>query len=854
MWRAAWKSVLGHKSRFLLSTLAVVFGVAFMVGALTFTSMISRVFEGISKGAIADVQVAAAGSFDGDLMARPPNDLRALTDDDLASFRQVEGVAEVVGVLRSMSVYPLDAEGQVTVIGRAPGLGFNHFDAPAFNYQPGIVVQAGHEPRTDDEVNIDPNTFARLGLELGDEIDIATPSGTVTKRLVGTASWGAGNGAGAMYTFFTTAEAQRLLLPSGTVGYHMAWVTTDSGADRVEIAEALNEFVPAGYHAYDGEHVAETLATFVDLGMTFINTFLMVFAVIGLVVAVFLIVNTFSILVTQRTRELALFRALGASKGQVGASVLFEAFVIGLIGGALGVLAGVGLAFGISSLLVLVGVDLSEIAPIPQVKTVAAALGVSVLVTMASAWLPAHRAGKIAPVAAIIGQHERPRNSFGRLEFGASVLALPGVAGMLAGVFHLERRQALVVGIGALLCLIAMTRLAPLIGRPLIWILGRVFRVGFGIEGKLADLNTMRQPRRTAATATALMIGLTMVTALSVLGSSAAISIDSLIRDSMRSDFDIGSVGFESLPGGLDEEVAAVPGVGEVVIVRNVMTSNLDGELQMLFSYEPRFFNARVLQTIEAGEVFGNEVGQVIVEHGFAADKGLEVGDSYQLLNPVTRAPIELSVTGIFSTPKGVSFGSINTNLETAAQMGNKYAIDQLGVLLAPDADPAQVKQGLLDVVGQYPMLKVLDREEYADQQTGMINQIFNLIYALLGLAIIIAILGIVNTLVLTTLERTRELGLLRAIGMQRYQLRVMVVLESVAISVLGAVLGILLGVGFGSALQRVLADDGLRILVVDWPQYAIFLSIAVGLGVIAAIWPAHRAARMTILDAIARE
>ncbi|GAA2180290.1 ABC transporter permease [Brooklawnia cerclae] len=853
MWKAAWKSVLGHPARFILSILAVVLGIAFMVGALTFTGMIQQSFDSITRGTIADVDISPEGTYDTETTVGTTAQPAPLTEADLDAVRAVDGVESAEGVISTMGVYPLDASGHVTTTGGAPSIGSTWLDAPAFGHQPGIVLKSGSAPSADDEVAIDPVTFDGLGLSLGDEVELATEQGIITKTVVGTATWGSGGTIGAQYTFFTTAEAQRLFL-DGQDGFQQGWVTVDEGADRAAVAEAVDAVLPDGYAATDGQVVADQVAGYIQTAMGFINTFLLVFAGIGLVVAVFLIANTFSILVAQRGRELALFRALGASRRQVGRSVLFEAFVIGLAGSLLGIVVGALLAWGISAAMSAYGMDMSGTRPIPSIAAVVAAMVVGVSVTMVSAWLPSRRAGRIPPVAAMTGQLQQQTTRFGKAEVVAVVLTVIGLGAIVVGTEVLEENQAYVVGVGAVLMLVGVAGLAPLIGRPLTWLLGRLFRVLFHQTGKLADLNTVRQPRRTAATASALMIGLALVTALSVLGSSASESMERVVRDGVRSDFQISSVGYDGIPSKVADLAADVPGVSHVTVVREGYTQTEDGGYVSILGYAPEDFNRLAAQEIVDGRMFTTAVDEAIITQDMADEDSLGVGDSLEIPNLATGQSVTFDIVGVFSTPDGIGFGSINTNVQTMESLGMADTISDMAIEMDPGADRATVHEGLDDAVAEFPTVTVLDKEEYVDQQTAQIDSMLNMVYALLALAIVIAVLGIINTLVLSTIERTRELGLLRAVGMKRGQIRLMVTLESVSIAVLGATLGMILGLIFGTALQRVLADSGLTSLVIPMSRLVAFLAASVVVGILAAVWPAQRAAGLKILDAIAHE
>lgn len=851
MLKAAWKSLLGHKLRLLLSTLAVVLGIAFLAGSLVFTGMLRGSVEGLTKGTVADVNVTVEGAYDAEQTSRARVQPEPLTPSDIDRIAAVDGVAGVVGTITTTTAFPLDQDGRVTNAGMAPGIGSNWIPLPAFDGQPGVVLKSGHEPQADDQVVVDPNTLTKSGLAVGDQVEIAVLDGTVTKTIVGTASWGTGGSMGASYVFFTDAEAQRLFL-DGVDGYQTGWVHTADGADRAAVAAAIDDVLPDGYQAYTGEQAAATMETFVSTGLSFMNTFFAIFAAVALIVASFLIVNTFAMLVAQRARELALYRALGASRAQVRNLVLVEAVVIGLVGGIGGLLLGMALAAGIGAVMTRLGMDLGGAIPAPDAPTIATAIVVAVSVTVISALRPAIRAGSVPPVAAMTGAASTAATDSRVRQVVTLLATLLGAAGLLLGSFAPVPEPMWFIGIGALVTLLGVTGLTATIGRPLLLALGALYRRLFGQVGHLARLNTLRQPRRTAATASALMIGLTLVTTLAILGSSTSTSMNRLITDSLRGDFIVTSRSFEGVPASVVDDLRTVSGVAEVRETRRVAVPSGDETLGLV-GMEPSSFDQIVATTLVSGRIMAAP-DEIMLAEQWAADNGHGLGDVISVTNPLTQTPTELHVVGIFTNPEGITVGNIYTTIETEEQFTPNRNADNVNITLAPGADRDTVRTALDDVLSDQPLLSVMDQQEYADSQTAMINTMLYIIYALLGMAIVIAILGIVNTLALSVVERTREIGLLRAVGLKRAQMRRMITLESVSIAVLGAVIGVVLGTVFGVTLRSALADDGLTQLTIPWAQLGAFVGLSVLVGVLAAIWPAQRAARLDILAAIATE
>lgn len=852
MLKASLTSLWAHRSRLVMSALAVVLGVAFVTGSLLFTAKLGQTFDSILKGSIADVNVAVEGSYDEDGVGGQNSSDLVLTPADLDRIRTVEGVASVSGQNVAPMTYVVGTDGTIVSTAMAPGLAMNWITDRAADQQEGIVLRSGRAPATDDEVVLDPSTLERSGYSLGDQVPITSAtSGTFTRTVVGTAVWGEGGTSGASYVFLTDAEAQRLVL-EGKDAYQFGWVATEPGADPVEVAERVAAVLPPGWEAVDSDRAAEASATQVQQGMSFINSFLLVFAGIGLVVATFLIVNTFAILVAQRSRELALFRALGASRGQVVRSVLLEAVAVGLVGSTIGLAAGAGLAGAITALLGRFGMDLGGGLPPLGWTTVAAAYGVGLVVTVAAALAPARRAGSVPPVVAMTGELGSTQRDLGRRVLVGGIATVLGAAAMAAGLATSLPQPLAFVGVGALLVMLGVVLTSPAAGRPLLWLLGRLYRAVFGAVGRLAEVNAVRQPRRTAATASSLMIGMALVTTLAVLGASAKSSMAQVAGDAIRGDLMIRGAAMNHFPASVSEDIRRVPGVAEVVELRSV-TTLVDGEPGWVGGQEPEAFDRAIAQQVVDGTV-PDSPREVMLLDSYAEEHDLAPGNTMDLVSLRDRQPVSMTVSGIFSVHDGVSTDPVVTTLQGLDDLGNDDTVAIATVHLDTGVDRAAVRTQVETTIEDLPMVAVMDQQEYVEQSSGMVDQLLAVVYALLGLAVVIAVLGIVNTLALSVVERTRELGLLRAVGLTRRQTGRMVTLESVAIALLGAGLGVGLGLLFGWALRLGLADQGLGTLTVPWLQVLGFLAAAAVVGVVAAILPARAAARMDVLRAIASE
>lgn len=856
MWRAAWKSLMGHTLRLVLSTLSVVLGIAFMSGTLTYTAMLSDSFDSMSQGSLTDISVSvrsddsrpgtAAGSVSGSAAATVPA-------GELDTVRGVAGVESATGIISASDrVYLLDTGGRIAGASTT-SVAMNYHGEPSMGHRTGLQVEQGRAPTADDEVAVDPATLADSGHSVGDRVTVLASDGSRAQlTIVGAAGYAHGATAGASYLFFDEATASRLLL-DGSSGYSTIGVTVAEGFDVNAVNDAVNAVLPDGLQATTGETTAGQISDTIDEAMSFINVFLGVFAAIALVVAGFIIVNTFSILVAQRCRELALYRALGASRRQVRDSVVLEAVVIGLFGGAAGIVLGAVLAWGISRVVAALGMELGSSVPMPSPANVVGSLVLAVVVTVFSAWGPARRASRVPPVAAMSGEFSTGAEGLGRRARVGAVCTVVGAAGVVAGALGAFDAHLWVLGIGAFAVLIGVALSSPVVGRPLIWLLGRLWRLLFHESGRLAELNSIRQPRRTAATASALMIGLMLVTMLSIMSSSASASIRRSVHEDLRGDFIVRPVNHNPLPKGTTERIAALDGVADVHPERQVVAMTVGQQPLLLGAFAAGDFNRIVSEEMLSGRM-SDDPNTAIAQKGFADANGLAVDDTITLLDAAAPLPITLRITGVFEPADGATSADVVTNLTTVEQFGGGDADALLTVDAAQGVTVDELRTRIGSVTDSDPLIVVQSMDDYAAERTAMIDRVITMVYALLALAIVIAVLGIVNTLALSVIERTREIGLLRAVGMKRRQIRTMITLESVTIAVLGAVLGVLMGVGFGIALQHVLIGQGLTVLAISWPTIGVYLASAVLVGVVAALWPARKAARLAMLQAIASE
>ncbi|MGA8210829.1 MAG: FtsX-like permease family protein [Nocardioidaceae bacterium] len=847
MLKLTWRNLLARKLRLALSATAIVLGVAFVAGSFIFTSAMGDTFDSIIEGSTSDVEIAYRGANDFDSQS----DVRVMP---VAVVRRLEGLREVESVhptVQLESVYLIGRDGKVVGANGPPGLAVNDTGARSVRGNPVLVVTQGSMPTRPGQVALDVSTAERAGYGVGDRVRFVTPGDppTLSATVSGLVTSGSGGFAGASLSVFDRGELQQAFFGGRDV-YTSISLTAADGVSQVQLRDAAQRLLPDGVVARAGDALVESNKKQLDTVLGFLNTFLLVFAAVSLVVGTFLIINTFSILVAQRSRELALLRALGASRRQVNVSVLLEAAVVGFVGSTLGVGAGYLLARALQGLFALFGLDLSGASFSVGPRAVLASYTVGLLVTLIAAYLPARRAGSVPPVAALRDDVALPESSLRRrvlIGFGLIVL---GIASMVVG-FAVDGDLGLtLIGLGMLAVLVGVSLLSPWLGRPLTRGFEVAYRRLFGTVGTLAAQNSLRNPRRTAATASALMIGLTLVTLISILGRSASASTDAAVERALTSQLVVSNVVNTPFSPSIADRIREVDGVRSVAALRTASAQDRDRRA-FVAAVSPRDLGLALAIPMRSGSLLGLGPGTLAVSSRTAASRGYQVGDTIPLTFQGGTVPLRL--VAVFDRLPVVPAQYLVTP-QTLVQGGLRPLDSLLFVNAADGADQAQVRRDIESVVEELPTVTVKDPSGFAQEQSEQIALFLNFIYALLGLAIVIAVLGIVNTLALSVIERTREVGLLRAVGLSRRQLRRMVRLEAVVVAVLGAVLGVLLGLAFGVALQRAIADQGVDVLAVPWGQLGVFVLLAGGAGVLAAVLPARRAARLDVLRAIGTE
>ncbi|MFG3010517.1 ABC transporter permease [Streptomyces cinerochromogenes] len=842
MFRTALRNVLAHKARLLMTVLAVMLGVAFVSGTLVFTNTISDAYQKSSAKGFDRVDVAVQPEYQdskGDKVGTTPQLTRALLD----KAAKVPGAASATGVVTGFTALA-DKDGKL-VGGDWQSAGGNYWGAK----DPRYPLVSGHAPRSSHEVAIDSATAKRAGYQVGDTVRLSVDGPVLTPTVSGIFTTDDGNvAAGGSLTLFDTATAQSLFGKKGT--YDEIDVQAAPGTSQAALKAELDKALPAKLvDTTTGEQLADDQAEAISASMSSLKQGLLVFAGIALFVGTFIIANTFTMLVAQRTRELALLRAVGASRRQVTRSVLIEAFAVGAVAGVAGLAAGVGIGAGLRSLLGSFGASVPDGPLVISPGTVVTALAVGILITMLAAWLPGRRAAKIPPVAAMSSVHAKAttkslvlRNTLG------SLFAAAGVAVVLAGTrMNADTGQG-AMGIGAVLLIIGVFVLTPLLSRPLIAAASPVLRA-FGVSGKLARQNSVRNPRRTAATASALMIGLTLITGMTVMAGSLQQSIDRMASSAIRADYVVSMANRGPLSPEVEKKLAAADGVTASSPLRNG-ESRIDGGTEFLTGVDGAAIGKLTdLKVTDGSFTVGGT--RVVVDEDRAEQYGWKAGSRFTAHFEDGKAR-RLTVAGVYEGNDMLN-GIILDNKVLTPHLTDPADM-QVMVKTADGASDA-VKDRLEKTLGTNPAIKVQDKQDISNEIAQMFTLMLNMVYGLLGMAVIVAVLGVINTLAMSVFERAQEIGMLRAIGLDRRAVKRMVRLESLVISLFGGVLGIGLGVFFGWAAGELLGTKMPTYeLVLPWGRMAVFLLLAGVVGVLAALWPARRAARLNMLTAIKAE
>lgn len=854
MLKATLRSFLAHKGRLLLSALAVVLSVAFVAGSLIFSDTVSRTFDRLFASTSADVTVQPKQDLDENV----PSGATPTVPASLAQrVDKVDGVERALVDIDVQNLTVVDSDNEpVGPTTGAPTIATNW----KVTERSPVKLTSGHAPRGDGEALLDADTADKKHLKIGDTLNVIAQPGSFKVRIVGIATFTTTN-PGAALLFLDTPTAQTKLL--GKPGAATS-ISVDAAAgvsdDRLKRRVAADLGSAYEYKTADeqAKSSAEQLGGFLDV----IKYVMLGFAGIAVLVGVFLIVNTFSMLIAQRTRELGLLRALGADRRQVRRSVLTEALLLGVVSSTVGLAAGVGLAIGLIKLMSAFGMNLKSTEMVVGWGTPVAAYVVGVGVTFVAAYLPARRAAGVSPMAALsdaeitgVGRPLRVRAVVGLIVGALGAAALVGCATATK-----TSSAASLLGLGVVLTLIATVIAGPLLVRPVIRVLGGAFPALFGPVGRMSQRNALRNPRRTGATAAALMVGLALVGGMSVASASMTKSFDQQIDKTLGADFVVQNSNFQPFPEEVTQKVRATDGVGLVVRQRfaPVAVRLPDGKRveTTAAGYDQRLDEVARVTYAQGDTAAALAPGHLAMDATYAKDHDVRVGSRLPVEFPAQRRA-ELTVAALTDQDNSDGFGmegGLYFGFETVEKYVPGGQDSALYVNAASGTSADQLRSRLDKTLDPYPQVQVRDQADYKKLIHDQIAVLLYLVYALLGLAIIIAVLGVVNTLALSVVERTREIGLLRAIGLARRQLRRMIRLESVVIAVFGAVLGLALGLIWGVCIQQVLALQGMKALAVPWGTIVAVVIGAGVVGIVAAWLPALRASRMNVLAAIAHE
>ncbi|MFE7706108.1 ABC transporter permease [Streptomyces sp. NPDC057486] len=858
IWKTSVRNFLAHKGRMALSAVAVLLSVAFVCGTLVFTDTMNTTFDKLFAATSADVTVSPRNAQGADELPEngKPVSLPAAAVEQAG---KADGVKTAEGAVTSMSVTVVDShnENMGSSTG-APTIAGNWTQ----NDLRSMEITSGHAPRGPTEVMVDADTADKHHLKIGDELRTIAVTGDIRARISGIASFKVTN-PGAAVVYLDTATAQVKLLGKPDVFTHIS-VTAKPGVSDAQlkknVATALGD--SAAYKLRTQQEAADankdSMGSFLDV----MKYAMLGFAGIAFLVGIFLIVNTFSMLVAQRTREIGLMRAIGSSRKQVNRSVLIEALFLGVVGSLLGVGAGIGVAVGLMKLMNAMGMNLSTEDLTVAWTTPALGLMLGIVVTVFAAYIPARRAGKISPMAALRDAGTPADGRAGRVRaLIGLVLTLAGGAALYASAKADEASGgSLFLGAGVVLTLIGFIVIGPLLAGFVVRVLSTVVLRMFGPVGRMAERNALRNPRRTGATGAALMIGLALVACLSVVGSSMVASATEELDRSVGADFIVQPSGNpQPIVPQAAEALKAVPGIEHFTDYKAVSAKLTapDGavEDEGVVAADPTYRDDLRRETVSGNlaDAYGKDA--MSVGDAYATRHRIKVGDRITVAFK-DGGTARLKVAAITSDDTNVDKGAMYTNITTAEKYvpADKMPKNMIMFAKAQDGKEKEAYTALKDALAAYPQYTVQNQADFKQDLKDQIGQLLNIVYGLLALAIIVAVLGVVNTLALSVVERTREIGLMRAIGLSRRQLRRMIRLESVVIALFGALLGLGLGMGWGTAAQKLLALEGLGVLEIPWPT---ILTVFVGsafVGLFAALVPAFRAGRMNVLNAIATE
>ncbi|ALG86267.1 ABC transporter permease [Gordonia phthalatica] len=856
MRKVSLRSLASHKLRLILTVFSVVLGTSFVAGAVIFTSTVggafNSIFDNVAKGVSVEISAVEQQS------SGIPN----AVVDDLTKNKKQLGI-DRLSTGNTGSVTLADASGRAIQTGGAPSVGLSYEPADtAVGEQPTIVD--GRAPERSGEIAVNSEAASKGDLKVGSKTKVVVGAGLskpMEVTVVGITEMPSSTG-GYVGVLFDRASAAKLF----SDGKHVATVdlTARPGVTDTQLRDAVHAHLAKlieqqgqkidldkVYQVRTGEQVREDQKASIDQFLTIFRTILLAFAGIGLLVGTFIIYNTFSMIVAQRNRELALLRAIGASRKNVSRSVLLEALIVGVIGGVLGLALGIGIAAAMIAFTESQGVPSNGIEV--GAGAIGAAIFVGVVVTLLSAWIPARRASRIPPVEAMRESTVEPgAGSLRTRTLIGAIIGVLGIAALVIGGLGEGTGPAMTVGLGAVLAIVAVVLTAPAISRPVVSAFGAVFEKPFGTVGKLARTNAVRNPRRTAATAFALTLGLMLVVIIGTLGWSFKGTVDSAVDKGLRADFVVTGTNNMPLPLSVVDYVKEAEGA-EKVVAQAYGAAKYDGHDVYLSSpYGGNIGDVASIDVLQGKQELPGD--GLLISDTTARDNGWKLGQHVMFVS-TDGDEVPTTVTGVFAANEAIASMMVGwDSYEKLVPNVMKRISGPVLVVAKPGVKADDLRTQLEDATAEFLTAQVQDRSQFKNSISSQIDQMMITLYALLGLSLVIAVLGIINTLALSVVERKQEIGMLRAVGMSRGQVRRTIYLESTYIAVFGALLGTVLGLAIGVPLVRTLAHWGLDGVVVPWALIGGTLVGAAVVGVVAALWPAVTAARTRPLEAITAE
>ncbi len=867
MFRLTVRSLLAHRARLVATALAVMLGIGFVAGTYVLTDTLRASLESVvsqsshSVDAVVQGTSALSGSATGTGAGAGSGDpLSAGTpvpDSTTAKVAAVPGVAAADGqVVGPASLIGADGKPVGSQYGLSVGLSVG--TVPALR---SLELRSGRFAASSDQVDLDVATAASERLHLGQQVRVAGNGPVRTMTLVGLVTYGGSTDLGGTVILgFDLPTAEAIAGVPGHVQAVLVAAGPGVGADTV-VARIRSALGP-GYTVLNGAQYLQQRTDTLSQGLGFLSTALLIFAGVGLFVGSFIIFNTFSIVVAQRSRELALLRCLGAFRHQLLVMVVGESALVGLVASAFGLVVGVGLAAAAKAGLAATGASFPPASLQVAPRTIVVALVLGTTVTVVAALLPAVRAGRAAPLGALRddGAASERSSTWHRLALG-TVLAVVGVAAIGFGLFGPGGNRAPLSGVGVVCVFLAVSALGPSVVRPMASVLGRPAGAVSGTMGRLARENAMRNPRRTSATSAALMIGLALVTLVAVFSQTIKASLvtaldDHLTSDAVVSPYNLGSGGFSPSVAAALSRVPQLTDVAGLASGQAQVVGGGAARIPVTGVDVPAFLRNVQVETI-AGSLLALDgprgAQSVAVSDTFASSHHLAVGDDLGLVFPTagTRA---LQVVAVYHDPTTAAGNILLSDAGFASAYPVARSDENVLVRWAPGVSEAEGVRALSAALVAFPQVQGQTKAAYIATQLHTVDQVLVFVVALLALAVVIALFGIVNTLALSVMERTREIGLLRALGTSRRQVREMIRWESVIIAVIGSVLGTVVGLAFAWVLTRALRSQGLTTFAVPWVTLALVVVAAAVAGVVAAVVPARRAQRIDVLAAIAVE